>query len=165
MFPDFSARFYLYVDASTQAISYILGQKDAQNRESVISYGGQSLNETERNWGITDLEGLALVESICHFKVYLADKPFTVYSDHQALKSLKTSKATCWLSHWTVFLQGFQYEVIYKAGKIHSNADSLSRQAYESEMPPTKESEDRDDLSLGPEVWQLNSDNKSDIME
>ena len=165
VFPDFSARFYLYVDASTQAISYILGQKDAQNKERVISYGGRSLNKTERNWGITDLEGLALVEGIRHFKVYLADKPFTVYSDHQALKSLKTSKATGRLGRWAVFLQGFQYEVIYKAGKIHSNADSLSRRTYESERSHTKEREDPDDLSLGPEVWQLKSDNKSNIME
>ena len=149
-FPNFSERFYLYVDASNQAISYILGQKDDKNREHVIAYGGRSLNKSERNWGITDLEGLALVEGIRHFKVYLSDKPFTVYSDHQALKSLKTSKATGRLGRWAVFLQGYQYEVIHKPGKIHSNADSLSRREY-SEHNQT-ENEDADDLSLGPEV-------------
>ena len=116
----------------------------------MIAYGGRSLNKSERNWGITDLEGLALVEGIRHFKVYLSDKPFTDYSDHQALKSLKTSKATGRLGRWAVFLQGYQYEVIHKPGKIHSNADSLSRREY-SEKNQT-ENENADDLSLGPEV-------------
>lgn len=32
-------------------------------------------------------------------------------------------------------------------------------------MPHTKEREDPDDLGLGTEIWQLNSDDKSDIME
>ena len=116
----------------------------------MIAYGGRSLNKSERNWGITDLEGLALVEGIRHFKVYLSDKPFTVYSDHQALKSLKTSKATGRLGRWAVFLQGYQYEVIHKPGKIHSNADSLSRREYSEKNQA--ENEDADDLSLGPEV-------------
>ena len=156
VFPNLSKKFFLYVDASNQAISYILGQEDDKNREQVVSYGGPSLNKTERNWGITDLEGLALVEGIRHFKVYLSDKPFTIYSDHQALKSLKTSKATGRLGRWAVFLQGFQYEIIHKAGKIHSNADSLSRRVYdEVNKTPASNHEDPDALSLGPEVCTL----------
>ena len=138
------------MDASNQAISYILGRKDDKNREHVIAYGCRYLNKSERNWGITDLEGFALVEGIRHFKVYLSDKPFTVYSDHQALKSLKTSKATGRLGRWAVFLQGYQYEVIHKPGKIQSNADSLSRCEYSEKNQA--ENEDADDLSLGPEV-------------
>lgn len=165
-FPNFSERFYLYVDASNQAISYILGQKDEKNREYVISYGGRSLNKTERNWGNTDLEGLALVEGIRHFKVYLSDKSFTVYSDHLALKSLKTSKATGRLGRWAVFLQGFQYKVVHKPGKIHSNADSLSRRAYEeAHKPYTHTSEDPDDLSLGPEVASVDIEGQKEIRE
>ncbi|XP_053387209.1 uncharacterized protein LOC128550999 [Mercenaria mercenaria] len=39
-----------------------LGQKDEQGREHVLSYGGRSLRPAEKNWGISDLEGLALVE-------------------------------------------------------------------------------------------------------
>ena len=160
VFPDFSRRFYLYVDASMQVISYILGQRDDQNRERVISYGGRSLNKAERNWGITDVEGLALVEGIRHFKVYLSYKPFTVYSDHQALMSLKTNKATGRLGRWAVFLQGFQYEVVYKPGKIHTNADSLRRREYdetEGNCQPDND-EDPDDLPLGPEVCNVGTD-------
>ena len=162
VFPDFSQRFYLYVDASNQAISYILGQKDEHNKEHVVAYGGHSLNKSERNWGITDLEGLALVEGIRHFKVYLSDKPFTVYSDHQALRTLKTNKASGRLGRWAVFLQGFQYEVIHKPGKIHSNADSLSRRDYEA-VKSTEE--DPDDLSLGPEVCMLEEEGDKEMRE
>ena len=162
VFPDFSQRFYLYVDASNQAISYILGQKDENNKEHVIAYGGRSLNKSERNWGITDLEGLALVEGIRHFKVYLSDKPFTVYSDHQALRTLKTNKASGRLGRWAVFLQGFQYEVIHKPGKIHTNADSLSRREYDEVK---SRDEDPDDLSLGPEIGMVRAEEDKEMRE
>ena len=152
----------MYVDASNQAISYILGQKDENNKEHVIAYGGRSLNKSERNWGITDLEGLALVEGIRHFKVYLSDKPFTVYSDHQALRTLKTNKASGRLGRWAVFLQGFQYEVIHKPGKIHTNADSLSRREYDEVK---SRDEDPDDLSLGPEIGMVRAEEDKEMRE
>ena len=97
--------------ASYQAISYILGQKDEKNRAHVKSYRGRSLNKSERNLCIIDLEGLALVDGIRHFKVQCTYIPlrqlFTVYSDHQVLRSLKINEATGRLGCWAIFLQGF----------------------------------------------------------
>ena len=40
-YADMSKPFVLSCDASGHAIGYILGQLDDQNREKVISYGGQ----------------------------------------------------------------------------------------------------------------------------
>ena len=74
--PDFSKPFVLTTDASLDGISYILGQRDEAGREHVISYGGRSLRDAETRWGITHLEGLAIIEGCRQFHVYLADKPF-----------------------------------------------------------------------------------------
>ena len=124
MFPDISKPFILYTDASDYAIGYILGQLDDQGKKHVIAYGGRSMNEAERRWGITDKEGLALVEGVRHYKVYLSGKPFTVYTDHSALKSLQLPKKHSGRKQrWYEFLQAFEYTIIHKPGRKHNNAD------------------------------------------
>ena len=134
-FPVFNDReFILYTDASGSSISYILGQKNDKGKEVVISYGGRALRDSERRWGITELEGLALIEGIRHYHVYLTDRPFTAVTDHAALQYIKQNKMTTGrLSRWAIFLQQYRINIIYKKGKLHSNADSLSRREY----PPT----------------------------
>ena len=142
MFPDFSKPFILYTDASDYAIGYILGQLDDQGKERVIAYSGRSMNEAERRWGITDKEGLALVEGVRHYKVYLSGKPFTVYTDHSALKSLQLPKEHSGRKQrWYEFLQAFEYTIIHKPGRKHNNADALSRRTYADTQATLKEPE------------------------
>ena len=130
-YPNFSKEFILYADASDHAIGYILGQLNDNNKEVVISYGGRSMNSCERNYGISDKEGLALVSAVKYFEPYLRSNKFTVYTDHLALKGLQTlSKQTGRRQRWSDYLQGFQFEIKHKPGRIHGNADSLSRRTY-----------------------------------
>lgn len=161
-FPDFDKEFTLYTDASQLAISFILGQKDEKGRERVISYGGRALRAGERNWGISDLEGLALVEGIRYYHVYLANHKFTVVTDHIALSTLRDNRTTGRLGRWAVFLQGYQYEVVYKKGKLHTNADSLSRREYQNETERESEVES-DDVVIDPQVCAIQQ--KDVVME
>ena len=131
IFPDFKKPFTLYNDASDLAIGYILGQRDKQDMEHVIAYGGHSMNMAERRWGITDKEGLALIEGVRYFKHYLVGKPFTIYTDHSALKKLDLAKQTSGRrQRWYDYLQGFDFTIIHKPGHVHQNADALSRRTY-----------------------------------
>ena len=90
-YPDFDKEFVLYCDSSDYSISYILGQKDNEGREVVIHYGHQALRPAEINYPFTHKEGLALVEGIKYYHIYLIGRKFTVFTDHQALKSLPTN--------------------------------------------------------------------------
>ena len=56
--------FILTTDASSEAIGYILGQKDEQGNEAVISYGGRALRPAEKNYTISELECLAVIEVV-----------------------------------------------------------------------------------------------------
>ena len=137
-YPHFDRKFILYCDASNFSISYILGQKDENNREYVIAYGGRALSDTEKRYPITHLEGLALVEGIKNFHVYLSHKPFVVYIDHAALKWIRTNKnITGRLARWSILLQSYDFEVIHKPGKLNTNADGLSRREYDNSSPPS----------------------------
>ena len=98
-----------------QLHGYVLGQKDAKGREHVISYGGRALRGAEKNYGIRDLEFLALVDGVKYYHVYLANRKFTVFTDHEALQNpLKISEAerTGRIARYTMFLQS--YDIIYK---------------------------------------------------
>ena len=41
------------------------------------------------------------------------------------------------LQRWAMFMSQFPYEIVYKKGRLHSNADGLSRMTYESTEVPT----------------------------
>ena len=85
---------FLETDASIQGISYILGQRDDEGRKYVISYGGRGLHLCERRWPVTQLECLALLTGIKVYHVYLAGRPFSVYTDHLSLKYLQSLKVS-----------------------------------------------------------------------
>ena len=78
-YPDFTLRFDLYVDASDEGIGMVLGQRQ-EGKERVMGYAGRILNPAERNYSVTEREGLAVVEGIKHSKAtYMADNlPFTL---------------------------------------------------------------------------------------
>lgn len=143
VFPDTSKPYVINCDACTVGIGYVLAQEDESGREHPICYGGRSLSKFERNYTITELECLALVEAVKEFYSYLGNSFFTVYTDHVSLKYLQTLKAktTGRLLRWSIALQGHNFEIKYKSGKTNVNADALSRRLY----PPTSESQDADE--------------------
>ena len=86
--PDFNKPFVLYTDASGTGLGVVLAQIGEDEKEHVIAYASRSLTQAEGNYSITDQECLAVVWGIEYFKHYLISKPFTVITDHSALKWL-----------------------------------------------------------------------------
>lgn len=49
-------------------------------------------------------------------------------TDHHVLSNLmKFKNPSNWLAHWVMKLQEFSFQVIYKTGKLHINANTLSQ--------------------------------------
>ena len=62
------------------------------------------------------------------FHVYLMGRPFLIQTDHRSLEWLNRLKDTnARLTRWSLFLQGYSYEVKYRSGQSNGNADALSR--------------------------------------
>lgn len=135
VYPDLTKPFIINCDASTIGIGYILAQEDSSGKEHPICYGGRSLTAAERNYSITHLECLSLVEAIREFNCYLANSYFTVFTDHISLKFLQSLKSstTGRLLRWSLLLQGYHFEIQYKSGRKNTNADAISRLA----LPPS----------------------------
>ncbi|CAG2190886.1 unnamed protein product [Mytilus edulis] len=128
-FPHLDKPFILATDSSEFSNGYILSQ--IQNGlEHVIAYGGRQLRGSELKWHITDKEALALVEGVQHFKHYLANQEFTVYTDNISVKYLQKIK-DCQgrLGRWSLLLQGYNFKIQHRAGSKNP-ADCLSRQKH-----------------------------------
>ena len=146
-YPRDSGLFVLDTDACDVSIGAVLSQmQDGQER--VIAYGSRSLNKAETNYCVTDKELLAVLYFTQYYRCYLLGRQFIVRSDHQALKwifSLREPKGR--ISRWIEILSAYQFELEYRPGAKHSNADSLSRCPNPRDCQCANQSED---LKCGP---------------
>ena len=95
-YPDFEKPFLLQLDASLVGVSAILAQKqtDSDNvvREHAIAYASRTLNATERKYSTIELECLAIVWGLKHYRPYLEGPQFSMVTDHRALQWLLNTK-------------------------------------------------------------------------
>ena len=129
--PDLNKDYILRTDSSKDAIGYVLSQIGEDGLERVISYGGRATKDTESRWGITELEGLAVIEGTRANRYYIANRHFDIYTDHQPLTSLFSEKdKTGKLMRWANEMQQYNYTIRYIQGKKNQVADALSRRTF-----------------------------------
>ena len=160
-FPVAERVYYLQCDAANSdksGIGYVLGQIDELGHKHVISYGGRGLRACERRWCITQLEALALLTGIRENHIYLAGRPFIVYTDHVSLKYLQSLKVSAnnRLARWALALQPYTFEVRYKEGRKLTAADGISRRPYPE--PQVDETDDDDELAEDSYIAQIDVD-------
>ena len=85
-----------------------------------------------RRYSATELEALAVIESIKHFYHFLYGRQFTVVTNHKPLTSLLTSKVLNRRLH-SMALKLMEFDVViwYKRGEENDNTDGLTRQGIE----------------------------------
>lgn len=123
----------MVTDASTDGLGAILTQKDDEDREHPIIYSSRALQGSEKNYGVSKLELLAVVWALQLYRPYLLGSHFqvTVISDHSALNGLlKSKKPTGIIARWIEILSEYQFKVIYRPGRVNESADFLSRLGY-----------------------------------
>ena len=99
------------------------------NEEKPVAFYSRKLQPREQRYSATELEGLAVVDSVDHFSVYLIGTEFTIEADHKALEFLKTAKiVTGRLARWALRHQPFSYKIKYHPGsKMGMQMASLTR--------------------------------------
>ena len=125
-FPDFKQPFILETDASGSGLGAVLAQKQPGGTVHPIAYASRSLQKHESNYGITQLEGLGVVWTAKHFRPYLYGHKCTVYTDHEALKSLlNTPHPSGKLARWGMALQELDLTILHRSGKQYECRCSL----------------------------------------
>ena len=130
-YPEPSSSFILDTDASGVGLGAVLSQvQDGQ--EKVIGYYSRTLSKSERRYCVTRRELLAVVDSIKHFHPYLYGVPFLIRTDHGSLRwFLNFKNLEGQVGRWNEVLGSYNFTLIHRPGKLHQNADSLSRRPCE----------------------------------
>ena len=124
--PNMKLGFSLECNASNTGVGAVLCQ-EVNGEKRMIQVAGRKFNGAERNYSTIEKELLAIVFGVRKFKCYL-NRPFVVFTDHQPLRWLQSlNNPQGRIARWKMFLQGFEYKVVYKPGSQNVVPDFLSR--------------------------------------
>ena len=140
---DTSKQTRVRCDASKKGLGACLEQKIGNNWET-IAFASRFLNNLEFRYSTNELELLAVVWSLEHFKYYLYGSHFILQTVHQALlTALKENRGNktyqSRLTRWVDRLLPFHFSVEHIPGKNMGAADYLSRNPTGEASKPSEE--------------------------
>ena len=122
--------FSLHTDASSLGVGATLNVLREED-ELPVAYFSRQLQGAQQFYSATELEMLAIYMSVIHFDHFLMGTEFKIITDHKALVYLLSAKKlNKRLYGWMLKLLDFSFEIIYRPGSMHQDADSLSRQNW-----------------------------------
>jgi len=121
--PMDTGTYTLDCDASNYGLEAVLSQEQS-GIEKVIAYSSRTMSKHEPRYDTTRKEFLAIVNGLKQFRQYLTGRHFIIRTDHAALSWLRrTPEPMPQLAGWLTFIEEFDYEVVHRDGRKHSNAD------------------------------------------
>lgn len=123
--PDFNLPFELSCDASKVGIGAVL-----QQSARPIAFFSEKLSGPRLRYCTYDLEFYAIYRAVRHWRHYLFQQEFLLYSDHEALKHLASqSDVSARHATWISYLQQFTFLLKHRSGASNRVADALSRRS------------------------------------
>ena len=125
-----SDSFSIVSDASGLGLGGVL-QVYRDGEWTAAAYYSRQTRGAETRYTATELEALALLETVSNFSYYLYGHEFKAFTDHHALLSLKHSeRLNGRLKRLALKLQPWRVNIEYLPGKENQLADALSRQEW-----------------------------------
>ena len=127
---DRTKPFTLHIDASGVGLGAVLYQRSTGDQiDKVIAYASSGLSKSEQMYPAHKREFLALKWAMTDkFRDYLLGSKVTVVTDNNPLcYVLKTAQLDATSHRWLAALSIFDFEIKYKQGILHTDADALSR--------------------------------------
>ena len=136
--PNYHHPIYVCTDGSKMGIGGYLYQA-IDGEERIISFYSRSTTKAERKWDTRDLEVLAIISTLEHYRPVIDGQRLRLITDHKNLKWLLDQKNPSGrLGRWVLRLSEFDFELEYRKGSRMQVADCLSRNSQ-------RDSEWRDD--------------------
>lgn len=133
-YPSFEKEFFLETDASILGIGAVLSQPQEDGLAHPVAYASRALSPQEANYGITELETLAVVWGISYFHTYLYGHSVTIFTDHTAVRAvLETPNPIGKYARWWMRVYGRgvkEVKIVHRSGKTNVSADALSRNPH-----------------------------------
>lgn len=149
----------LHTDASAIGYGAVLMQEKG-GKLHPVAYFSKRTTAAESKYHSYELETLAVVNAVKHFRQYLHGRKFTVVTDCSSLQSTRRKlDLTPRVHRWWAFLQGFDFDIVHRSGKRMPHADFLSRNPLPAETtvtPPVEKIESKQvNLAELPDNWLM----------
>ena len=130
--PNDEGEFVVDTDASEHAVGAVLSQSQ-DGEERVIAYYSKLYSRSESNYCTSRKELMAVIEALKQFRPYILGRRFRVRSDHAALRYVYWAPNLIGQqARWLDLLGEYNFQIEYRAGSKHQNADALSRRSCRS---------------------------------
>eukprot|EP00804_Cyclotella_cryptica_P008974 CCRYP_012047-RA/>CCRYP_012047-RA protein AED:0.17 eAED:0.16 QI:0/0/0/1/0/0/3/0/299 len=117
-YPDYSKEFEIYTDASSKQMGAVITQ---QNRP--IAFFSRKLSETQQKYSVTEIELLAIVETLKEHAVGAKDKGL---NDHKNLIQDALGLTSDRVNRWRLLLKEYGPEIIHIKGIHNTVAGAIS---------------------------------------
>ena len=138
-FPDFNSSEPFILDTDFSVDNRAIGGTLSQVQEGVerpLAFSSVKMSPAQANYSPHKGELAGVVCMIQKYKWYLWGRCFRLRVDAAALKWIKTCEPPKGLTaRWLALLADYDFEVEWRAGRSHGNADSLSRAPHAKEDP------------------------------
>ena len=126
-YPDPTADYILYTDASKYAYTGVLTQS-IDGTDHPVAYTSGLFRGSQLNWATLIKEAYAIYMSVKKFSFYLDSAQITLRSDHLSLKKfLEKNTMNTKVNNWAVELESQNINFEFIAGTKNVLADMLSR--------------------------------------
>jgi len=146
---------WLISDPSDTGVDAWVEQGETADTVRPAALHSRKLSNAQMNYGTTDKEALAIVDTLTAFHHLLAGNEFTIVTDHQRLIYIKTSRRlTKEHLRWRGYIGQFRTKIVYQPGQWNYLADTLSRLYTEDKsyphtvQDPTQEDSEKDTSPL-----------------
>ena len=121
-YPDYSKPFDIYTDASATQLGAVITQN---NRP--LAFFSRKLSDTQKKYSVTEIELLAIVETLKEFKGMLWGQIIKVFTDHKNLIQDALGLTSDRVYRWRLIIEEYGPEIIYIKGINNTVADAISR--------------------------------------
>ena len=134
--PDPNKTYVVHTDASDRCVGAVLQQQDEKGKIlGVVAYESKKLSGAQLNYPVREKECLAIYHALKKWQHYLIGKEFFLYTDHQSLGYIYTTKhQNPRILRWIEFFSRFNFKPDYIQGLKNVVADALSRQGEASSL-------------------------------
>ncbi len=132
-YPDYSWPYEFYADASKTQLGAVITQN---NRP--LAFFSRKLSDTQKRYMVTEIELLAIVETLKEFKGMLWGQIIIVYTDHKNLIYDALGSTSDRVFQWRLLIEEFCPKIIYIKGEENSVAEAISRLDFSPKKNPIK---------------------------
>ena len=92
----------------------------------LLAFFSRKLSDTQKQYSVTEIELLAIVEALKEFKGMLWGQQIVIYTNHTNMMQQALGLTSDRVYRWQLIIEEYGPEIIYIKGELNTVADTIS---------------------------------------